>query len=187
MLRAANVRNRWGITRIRIDWKTKRELKLRLLRSFTIGTCFAVGHGWRILHHMSILNFRNTLKGLGLTSVFALGLIFVSSTSASAQYRQPGYYGNGGNNGYYGRDNDRRRKEERKQYERGFKQGEKDGKRDARDGRRGNRGIFNGGIFNRGGYGGGAYERGYQDGYRQGYERNRRNRGGIFNNRRWPF
>jgi hypothetical protein len=137
---------------------------------------------------MSILNLRSTLKGLALASVFALGMIVVSGTSASAQYRQPGYHGNGGYNnaGYYGRDNDRRRKEERKQYEKGYRHGYNDGKHDARS-RNGRYGNNRGGIFN-GGYnrGGGAYERGYEQGYRDGYDRNRRG-GGIFNNRRWPF
>src|SRR6185369_13010748 len=92
---------------------------------------------------MSILNLENTLKGLAIGSVFALGLIFASSTTASAQYGgypgNGGYYPGSGNGGYYGRDNDRRRKEERKAYDKGYKEGYKDGKRAAeRGGRWGN-------------------------------------------------
>jgi hypothetical protein len=138
---------------------------------------------------MSILNLRNTLKGLAFASVFALGLILFSGTTASAQYG--GYYPNNG--GYYGRDNDRYRRNERKDYERGYKQGYKDGKNDARNrrgsyGRNGNNGRY-GGYGNNGrygGYGNNAYQAGYDRGYREGYDRNRRNRrnGSIFG---WPL
>jgi hypothetical protein len=146
---------------------------------FQIGTYFAANlvREESILI-MSILNFRNTLKGLALASVFTFGLILVSSTNASAQYG--GYYPNYPNNGGYGRDNDRYRRNERKDYERGYKQGYKDGKEDARH-RRGRYGRND--RNGNGGYGYGAYQAGYQRGYRDGYDRNKR---GIFNGR-WPF
>jgi hypothetical protein len=130
---------------------------------------------------MSILNLKNTIKGLALASAFTFGLILVSGTTASAQYG--GYYPN---NGGYGRDNDRYRRNERKDYEKGYKQGYKDGKNDARS-RRGRYGNNNG-RYGNGGYGGGAYQQGYQRGYRDGYDRNRRNgrngNGRIFG---WPL
>jgi hypothetical protein len=137
---------------------------------------------------MSILNLRNTLKGLAFASVFALGLILFSGTTAKAQYG--GYYPNNG--GYYGRDNDRYRRNERKDYERGYKQGYKDGKNDARH-RRGSYGRYgnndrygNNGRYGNSGYGYGAYQAGYERGYREGYDRNRRYRrnGTIFG---WPL
>jgi hypothetical protein len=140
---------------------------------------------------MSILNLRNTIKGLALASVFTLGMILVSGTTAKAQYG--GYYPN---NGGYGRDNDRYRRNERKDYEKGYKQGYKDGKNDARNrrgsyGRYGNNGRY-GGYGNNGrygGYGNNAYQAGYEQGYREGYDRNRRNNrnrrnGSIFG---WPL
>ena len=179
-------RNRQGITPIRIFGPKRQLAEAQFYGIPELARVLLATFGRRILiSFMSIFNLKSTLKGLALASVFALGVVFASSTSASAQYRQPGYYGNGGYNtgGYNGRDNDRRRKEERKAYEKGFKDGYKDGKRAARDGRWGNRGGNNRGGY---GYGGGTYQRGYQEGYREGYDRNRRG-GGIFNNRRWPF
>jgi hypothetical protein len=128
---------------------------------------------------MSILNLKNTVKGLALASVFTLGLILVSGTTARAQYG--GYYPNNG--GYYGRDNDRYRRNERKEYEKGYKQGYKDGKEDARH-RRGRYGRND--RYGNGNYGYGAYQAGYQRGYRDGYDRNRRygRNGTIFG---WPL
>ena len=140
---------------------------------------------------MSILNLRNTIKGLALASVFTLGMILVSSTTAKAQYG--GYYPNYPSNGRYGRDNDRYRRNERKDYEKGYKQGYKDGKNDARNRRNGRWGGKNGRYGNNGRYGGygyNAYQAGYEQGYREGYDRNRRNNrrygrnGSIFG---WPL
>ena len=133
---------------------------------------------------MSILNLQNTIKGLAIASIFTLGLILFSGTTASAQYG--GYYPN---NDRYGRDNDRYRRNERKDYEKGYKQGYKDGKNDARN-RRGrygnNRRYGNNDRYGNSGYGYGAYQSGYERGYRDGYDRNRRNRrnGSIFG---WPL
>src|SRR5258708_26002623 len=81
----------------------------KAIRGITIFRAFAKWHGVCCRFStggfyliMSILNLGNALKGFALVSVFTLGLILVSGTSASAQYRQPGY-GNGGygNNGGY--------------------------------------------------------------------------------------
>jgi hypothetical protein len=169
--------------------------RIKPIRGIPIFWAFAKWHGLccrfsqeEFIQIMSILNFRNTLKGLALVSVFTVGLILTSGTTANAQYRQPNYGGYGNNGGYYGRNDDRYRRNERKEYEKGYKRGYNDGKHDAksRNGRYGNNrgGIFNGG-YNRGNYGGGAYQQGYDRGYREGYDRNRRNnrRGGFG----WPL
>ena len=113
--------------------------------------------------------------------VFACAvMLFAGVTSAHAQYYP------GGNSGYYGRNDRYNRvsdKDLRKAYDKGYKRGYDEGKRDARDNRvrYGNGGYGNNrGYGNNGGYGRSgeldrAYQDGFQRGYREGYDRNRRN------------
>ena len=138
-------------------------------------------------------------KNFGLMAfVIAAAFMLFAGINAHAQWRDrdDDNYRNGQ---VYGRQNGRygnvSQRDIRKAYERGYKEGEKEGKRDARNGGyrnggNGNRGYGtygNNGRYGNGGYGGGqiqrAYADGYNRGYQEGYDRNRRsNRNGRYGN-----
>ncbi|MEP6946266.1 MAG: hypothetical protein ABJA02_10140 [Acidobacteriota bacterium] len=152
---------------------------------------------------MNTTKIKRTIKGLGLASAVAFGVILFAGTNTNAQYgrgdrdnnvyqnqtRQSGDYNRNGS--YDDRNNRNSGREIKAAYQRGYDEGVRAGVQNSRNQRRGN----NGGYGNNNGYYGNggqysnrmqqAFQKGYEKGYREGLKRGRNNRGngGI----RWPF
>jgi hypothetical protein len=125
-------------------------------------------------------------KNIGLMlMIFACAVLLFAGINTRAQAP----WNRGGNNGYYGNGGYGRvsSNDLRKAYDKGYRKGYNEGKHDARD----NRGSYRNGGYgnygNNGGYGGygnnrrgggelqRAYSDGFNRGYQEGYDRNRRN------------
>lgn len=152
---------------------------------------------------MNTTHIKRTIKGFGLASAMAFGVLMFAGSDANAQFRDRDN-DNYGNQGRY--DNRVSGREIKAAYKRGFEIGLEQGYRDARNrrgnnGNWGNNGGYNNGVYNNGGYGNGGYnnggfgnirgsyqiqrafQEGFQKGYSEGQKRARNNRRGSI----WPF
>ena len=190
---------------LRLNWcytnPRKREIPT-FIDNYGRGTPFAVTSA-EVLHLMNTTKLNMTLKGFGLAFAMVFGFIVFAGTDANAQNRPYGnndpYGQNQQDDRYNGRDRNGNQSY-RFAFNKGYKDGVKQGMRDARNRGRGNSGNNGGYYGNSGGYSnnGGvlgqifgrgnngnnqqAYDRGYQQGYREGLSRVRNNNGRRNNN-----
>jgi len=145
-----------------------------VLPRFPSGTLIAIYVGRRFCKVMINTRLGNIIKGFALVTAMAFGLVIASSTNVSAQ--DYGYYNNGQNY-------------RQNAYQRGYREGYQQGMQAARNGYsyNNNYGYIN--SYNHGyGYNNGysnygyensgwrqAFQNGFDRGYRDGYNRYRRN------------
>ena len=130
--------------------------------------------GGRFCKVMNTTKLNNIIKGFALVTAMAFGMVIASSTNVSAQ--SYGYYNNSGRN------------QTQNAYQRGYREGYQQGMQAARNGY-GYNNSYNSRYNNNGyGYNNGyssygyensgwrqAFQNGYSRGYRDGYNRYRRN------------